>query len=198
MVAKKTRSLLVVAATLAVFTAGTGAGAGELSLPPGQSLHLQAEFFVALFNDAAEYSNIAGGFGYAGRVAWRAKTDRGNSFGIFAQFERNYWMSSEIELDVVPGVLNVGAGLEYVFFGGRIRSSLASGTSTLVFDTVFHDKGTTGYFLDARPACLRWSPVDWLVVELCVINFSMMAPVVGEISIRKIEYRTILTLEVPL
>lgn len=194
------RLLFPLAATIgiALLAASPRSHAGELAMPEGQSLHLQTELFVALFNDAAEYSNIAGGFGYGGRATWRVRTVKKNWFGLFAQFERNYWLSSEIELDVVPGVIDFGGGVEYLFFGGRLRSSVAAGSSTLVFDTAFHDKGTTGYFIDIRPACLRWSPLDWLVVELCVINFSMMAPVVDEMTIRKIEYRTILTLEVPL
>jgi len=183
--------------SLAAGAVSPAAGAGEVRLPRGQSLHLQVETFVALFNDAAEYSNIAGGFGYGGRAGWRREARR-NAFGLFVQFERSYWLSSEIDLDVVPGVLDFGAGAEYLSFKGRMRSSLAAGSSTLVFDTPFHERGRTGYFIDLRPACLRWSPLGWLVVELCVINFTLLAPVVDRVSINKIEYRTILTLEVPL
>ncbi len=191
-------SAIVAAAFVAILLWGEGAAAGEVALPEDQSIYLQAEVFVALFNDAATYSNIAGGLGFAGRAGWRTGTRKGNAFGLFGQFERNYWLSSEIEFEITPGVLNLGMGAEYLFFDEHLRMSVATGPSILVFDTIFHDKGTTGFFVDVRPACLRWAPLDWLIIELCIINFSLMSPVLGDVSIRKIEYRTILTLEVPL
>lgn len=163
----------------------------------GQGPYLQLEGFGALLSDAANYSNLAGGFGWGIRAGWRSMT-RWNTAGLFAALEHDNWVSSEVTWDVDPGVLNAAAGIDCLFFGGRVRTSLAAGASRLAFDTVFHDQGTTGFFLDLRPAGLRWAAFDRLIVELSVIGFTLMMPALEDHPIKRIEYRTTLTLEVPL
>ncbi len=191
------RSQLIIAATLPVLLAlichSTKGAAYEVTVPQGRTLYIQIDHFAAFFNDDAENSNIAGGIGYAGRLGWRKE-----KWGVFAQFERDFWMVSEVDLDLVNGVLNFAAGAERLSFKDRVRSSIAFGTSTLMFDTVFDEAGATGLFLDIRPISLRWPVHRKVTLEVSPLSVTLLAPVLRDPGIRKIEYRTVLTLEVSL
>ncbi len=191
----KPRELIaaVLPVLLALICHSTRGVAHDVTVPPDHTLYIQIEQFAAFFNDDAENSNIAGGFGYAGRLGWRNK-----KWGVFAQFERDFWMISEVDLDLVNGVLNFAAGAERLSFKDRVRSSIAFGTSTLMFDTVFDEAGTTGLFLDLRPISLRWPVSRKVTLEVSPISVTLLAPVLGNPGIRKIEYRTVLTVEVSL
>lgn len=191
----KPRGIVVAAlpVLLALICHSTKGAAHEVTIPKDRTLYIQIEYFAAFFNDDAENSNIAGGIGYAGRLGWRAK-----KWGVFAQFERDFWMVSEVDLDLVNGVLNFAAGAERLSFKDRVRSSIAFGTSTLMFDTVFDEAGTTGLFLEVRPISLRWPVARKVTLEVSPLSVTLLAPVLKEPGIRKIEYRTVLTLEVSL
>ena len=189
-----TRAPYVLCALVAAAAAAPGnASAGDVALREGRSAYLQLEGFGAALNDGVGGSNITASVGYGGRAGWR----RG-MIGFFVEFSRDHWLSTEVETELTQGVLGFGAGAEMLFAKERLRISAAGGSSTLLFDTAFHDRGTTGFYIDLRPASLRLSPASWLVVELCPIGFTLVSPAVGDLAIRRIEYRTTLTLEVPL
>ena len=188
-----TPCLLCAAVAAAAMAAPQNASARDVVLDKGQSLYLQLEAFGSALNDAVGGSNITASAGYGGRAGWR----RG-MIGFFAEFSRDHWLMTEVGRDLTQGVLGLGVGVEMLFADGRLKTSAAGGSSTLLFDTAFHDRGTTGFYIDLRPVSLRFHPAEWLVVELAPIGFTLESPVNGELAIRRIEYRTTLTLEVPL
>jgi hypothetical protein len=170
-----------------------GAAAHDVALEEGDSAYVQLEAFGSALNDSVGGSNITASVGYGGRAGWR----RG-AIGFFAEFSRDHWLTTEVRTALEQGVLDLGVGAEMLFAKQRLRVSAAGGSSTLLFDTAFHDRGTTGFYVDLRPASLRFFPLPWLVVELTPIGFTLVSPTSGELAIRRIEYRTTLTLEVPL
>jgi len=165
----------------------------EISLPKGQMIYLRTDIFAGLLNDMPEYSSIAAGLGYAGHAGWRS-----NRWGVFVGFERDFWVTHNWQIKVTPGVLNILAGGEYLSFNKKIRTSIAAGTSTLMFDSVFDERGSTGLYIDIRPSSLRWTLNDKLTIEFCPISVSFMNPVMGKRPIKKLEYRSYLTIEASL
>lgn len=116
----------------------------------------------------------------------------------FLHVSQSMWMRSEYEGDLVPGALNVAVGIATVLFRGGIRSSIAFGTSTLLYDEIFDKAGSTGWFVEVRPGGLRWSFGDWAIV-LDPLTFAVMAPEPrGPMPLRRSEFATRLGLEVML
>jgi hypothetical protein len=185
--------VLCAALAAAAITAPRSASARDVVHQKGVSGYAQLEAFGSLLNDAVGGSNITASAGYCGRAGWR----RG-MIGFFAEFSRDHWLMTEVGTELKQGVLGLGVGAEMLFADGRLRTSAAGGSSTLLFDTAFHDKGTTGFYIDLRPVSLRFHPASWLVVEVTPIGFTLESPANGELAIRRIEYRTTFTLEVPL
>jgi hypothetical protein len=182
-------SALLAVALLAPFAASAGddPGAG------GSSVVLQFEAFGSLLNDVVGGSNLTISAGYGGRAGWRH-----GALGFFGEISCDRWLSTEIDAGFVPGVLDAGIGAEVLFARGRLRVSVAGGASTLLFDTAFDEEGETGLYLDFRPASIRFPLWRGLVVELSPLGFAVVAPVMGDPGIRRIEYRSTLALEVPL
>lgn len=157
----------------------------------GHPLFAQAEGHAAVLNDDTRSNLIAGGFGYALRVGWRW-----DHLGVFAQGGQDAWFATGIRRNFDPGVLNLGLGAEFRYFDERVRSSVAGGTSTLLFDTPLDDAGTTGWFANLRPAGFRWSLTDHVALELHPVSFMIMQPVTKQERLTKVEYQTVLALEI--
>ena len=151
---------------------------------------VQVEGHVSLLSDAADRSTIGNYFGYGVRGGYRL-----GQWGFFGTVEHNLWLASESELSVQNGALNVGAGFEFHFFEGRVRSSLALGPSIQLFDTVLEKAGSVGFFIDARFAGLRWELNEHFALQLDPLSFALVAPIVGSIPLILAQYRTVLTLE---
>jgi hypothetical protein len=149
------------------------------------------EGHVSLLSDVANWSMLAGTFGYAGRGGYRW-----NSWGVFLQVEHNMWLATEMETEVVQGAVNIGVGCEVTYAEGFVRTALAIGPSILAFDTVLDDAGTTGLYIDFRPVGLRWAVHRYLVIGLDPISFALVAPVLDGIPLIYTQYRTELYLEV--
>ena len=186
-------ALAAALAAAAAVASPRAASARDVALALDRSAYLQLEGFGSALNDGVGGSNLTPSVGYAGRAGWRH-----GEFGFFAEFSRDHWVTTEVGMELTQGVLGLGTGAEMLFAKRRLRVSVAGGSSTLLFDTAFHDKGTTGFYIELRPASLRFRPAPWLVVEITPIGFTLVSPAVGELAIRRIEYRTTLTLEVPL
>jgi hypothetical protein len=75
---------------------------------------------------------------------------------------------------------------------------LIFGPSVLLFDTAFDKSGTTGFFMDIKPAAIRWPIKKWLSLEFCPLGFAFVLPVMHEPIIRRLEYRTTIGFEVSL
>jgi len=173
-----------------VFLIGTQARAAE----PGQgdrNLFIQADGHVAVFNDAPDRQFLSGGLGYGLRAGWRWS----KRLGAFIQGGHAAWFKTGHDRKITPGVLNVGVGLETRFFDDRLRTSLAGGSSTLLFDTTLDSTGTTGWFANLRPAGLRWSLGERAAFQLDPVTFMVMQPVTTRPRLTKIEYQTVLALE---
>ncbi len=182
-------ALLAVAALLAPLAAAAEGPAR----PGGGEVVLQLEGFGALLNDGVGGSNLTVSAGYGGRAGWR----RGG-FGFFGEVTCDRWLATEIGQGFEPGVVDFGIGAEMLFAKGRVRVSLAGGGSTLLFDAAFHDRGTTGLFVDFRPLALRYPIWPGLTLEVSPIGVALLSPVMGEPHIRRIEYRSAVSLEVAL
>lgn len=150
-----------------------------------RSWSLQLEFHGSLFADIADRSLLAGTYGPNLKLV-----HRWGPWGVWVQIEHDFWLSTELESEVVQGAYNVGVGGEYIFFEGRARAAVALGPSILAYDTVLDDKGTVGLFMDARPLGLRWDLGDGWLVGLDPIGFAVVAPVLDGIPLVQFEYRT--------
>lgn len=156
-------------------------------------LWAQVEGNVALVNDIPGRNMLPNEFGYGSRLGYR--WDR---WGVFGQITHNLWAPNREGWTIKPGVLNVGAGAEYLLFDRRVRISAAGGTSTLMFETVLDEAGTTGFFFEIRPAGLRWEVADSLRVEWDPVIFSLSQPVTEEPTLDQAEFKSVLAVEVVL
>ncbi len=153
-------------------------------------LFFQAEGHLSLLSDTPDSSVFAASRGGAFRVGYRW-----SHWGAFFHAGQNRWLTSETDQMLTLGVANVGIGGEYHFFDDRVRASVTTGTSTLLFETALHEVGYTGYFLDLRPGGIRWFPLDWLVLEFHPMSFTVMAPVLVHPRLVHLEYRTAFIME---
>ena len=128
--------------------------------------------------------------GYGIRAGYRL-----GRLGLVAEVERNYWLPTELSHALVPGALNIGVGAEWLAFDGRVRLSATAGPSILWYDATFDSKGTTGLFVDLRPAGLRWRPSRFVAVAFDPLSLAIVAPVLGSPGILQLEYRTLLGAE---
>ena len=158
---------------------------------PGQAQgFVRAESHASVLSDAPERSVLASTFGVGVRGGYTWGQWRG-----LAHLERNYWLSTELADRMKAGALNLGFGVEYLSAQGFVRTSAGLGTSTLMFETLLDERGTTGLFFDLRPVELCWMPLDSLGITLTPFSFTYVSPVLDNPPIRMVLYRTILGLE---
>ena len=118
------------------------------------------------------------------------------NYGIFAKADWNPWFSPQAVNDALkPGILNVGVGMEYLFFNDRCRFAISLGTSTLLFDTALDDAFTTGFFIEMSPVSLRWSLTEELTLQLDPTSISLAMPVISGIPLVSFQYRHGISLE---
>jgi len=89
-------------------------------------------------------------------------------------------------------------GAEWLPLGERVRLSATAGPSILWFDTTFDEKGHVGLFADLRPAGLRWPTGRLVAISFDPLSLAIVAPVLGSPGIVKLEYRTLLGVELGL
>jgi hypothetical protein len=147
---------------------------------------VQGEVHASLLSDSPDRSVLANtyGWGLRGGYAWE-------SWVALVHIEQNLWLSTELTDRTTRGVLNAGIGGAYLYGDEFIRSSVVIGTSTMLFDTIFDESGTTGLFFDLRPIELRWFPRDWLALNLTPFSFTYVSPALAEPAIRMVLYRTV-------
>jgi hypothetical protein len=152
---------------------------------------IAGELHLSAFSNLVDQSTINLAFGYAAKTGWRW-TER---WGVYFQIEQNLWVEMEYDVSVRPGVLNLALGIEHLFFGERVRAALAFGPSILLFETALDDPGTTGIFLDVRPAGLRWPINERFVFTLDPLGFTLVVPALSGIPLVQIQYRATLSFE---
>ncbi len=147
----------------------------------------------ALLNSGANgpLANVNFGYGFRGGV----ERER---WGLFAQLEQSAWFGTELGGGVVPGVLNLGVGLEHRFAGGLIRSSVVVGPSVLLFATALDRAGSVGVFIDLRPLGLRWQLDPRLTLGFDPLTFALVAPVLTGFPLVRTQFRSAVVIEVSL
>lgn len=155
-------------------------------------LRLGIEGHVSLLSNQVDRSLLNITFGGGIRLGYRGD---GARWGGFLLFEQNAWYATDLFQGVVPGVRNLGLGIERLWSSGLVRTSMVLGISMLAYDTELNSKNTTGLFFDLRPATLRWHITRSVVFELTPLHFAVVAPVLDEPRLVTVQYRTTLGLE---
>ncbi|MGV3625632.1 MAG: hypothetical protein ACO1OB_32780 [Archangium sp.] len=133
------------------------------------------------------------GISFGGALRGGIRNDR---WGLFLHVENDVWGGTNYDAGLVPGVVNVGLGGEHRFANGLIRTAVAFGTSTLVFDTVLDKAGSTGLFLDVRPLGIRWQlGHSKFTFGIDPIGLTFMMPVLSGLPLVRIQFRTSFMLE---
>jgi hypothetical protein len=148
------------------------------------------EGHMSMFSDIADWSLLAGSFGYAARGGYRW-----DGLGLFLHLEHNFWVTTEFNQEVVSGAYNIGIGGEIVYADGFIHSSVVFGPSILGYDTPLDRRGKTGLFFELRPMGLRWSVHERVTLGLDPLNIAIVAPVLAGVPLIFIQYRTIFYVE---
>jgi len=92
-------------------------------------------------------------------------------------------------------VLCLGGGNGVRFFDDHMRSSVSVGAAILLTRSFNNQPGTTGFYVEARPAGFRWSVGRLFVVEFNPLLFSFVVPVTEGIPVAYLTFRTAVTLE---
>ncbi len=151
---------------------------------------LTVEMHGSLLNDVEDRRPAGDSFGYDVKAGWRFR-----QLGVFFQFEQNMWVTSQFELGVVQGVVNLGLGLEINYLNGYARTAVSLGPSILLFDTVVDKAGNTGFFLDVRPIGMRWPVTKYFAITFDPMSFAIVAPALDRFPLIMIQFRTTLGFE---
>lgn len=164
-------------------TAGPSAEAPTAYVEP-PAWYLGVEAHGAGLNDTPNASILDLEFGYSVRFGRRFGRWR---FG--GVVDRSLWIPLEYQVRVDAGVLNLGGTAEVLLFDDFIRIGVGGGACILLFDAVFDDAGSTGYFGEVRPAGFRWTPIEALAITFDPISVSVLQPVLRDPPLRKIHRR---------
>jgi hypothetical protein len=115
-------------------------------------------------------------------------------FGFFGTVELDQVFDFTVETQRLD-VMNIGAGVEMLNFLGHVRSSIAAGASVLLSDTAIDDAGEVGWFLDVRPAALRWALGDRFALEFTPLTLDVIVPVTEGIPLVVFTYQTLVGVE---
>jgi hypothetical protein len=118
--------------------------------------------------------------------------DRGfGQLHLFARGEANAWRDRRDDGTddfVLAFDLGVGARLDYG--GGRLRSSLAAGTTLLAVPGDIDTAGTIGAFVDVRPLAFAWRLGPGVRLGVVPLSLTLAVPVLTGIPLVSIQYRT--------
>ncbi|MBN2531126.1 MAG: hypothetical protein JXR76_32375 [Deltaproteobacteria bacterium] len=141
-------------------------------------------------SDMEAMSNNAVGVGGMVRAGVRMQR-----MGLFLEGQRDYWLATDLDVEMTKGVLNLGMGADILLMDERLKLSLTAGTSTLMFDTYFDKRGTTGIYFAFEPTVFRWALTGHLIVEFSPFGVIVMIPAVAEPMLKRLAFRTSLGME---
>lgn len=114
--------------------------------------------------------------------------------GYFINFEIDQTFDLSQEVKKLE-VLHLGVGVEVLQFLGHVRSSISIGPAFLRSHTDIDSRGKTGWYIDARPASLRWAWGKQGVVEFTPLSLDVSVPVTKGLPLVLFSYFTVLSLE---
>ena len=118
------------------------------------------------------------------------------SYGLFFKADWNPWFSPQAVQDALkPGIMNLGIGVEHLYFNDRCRFTASVGSSTLLFDTALDEAWTTGFFIEVSPVSLRWPLTEELTLQVEPTSISLAMPVLSGIPLISFQYRHGISLE---
>lgn len=106
--------------------------------------------------------------------------------------DRSYDLTQETR---VLDVVHVGPGVEGLQYLGHVRSSLSMGIAFLRSDTEIDNRGKTGWYVDLRPASLRWGWGRRGVIEFTPLAMNVSVPVTKGIPLVLFSYMTVFAVE---
>lgn len=153
-------------------------------------------WFAAAEANVSFLGQIVSGKAALGSFAYRlAAGYRTGAFDALVAAEHGFWPDDEGAQRLSVQTMDVGFGLGGSFFDGRVRAELSGGVSILLTRSQLDPPGTTGFFLDARPAGFRWRLGGRTVASLYPLTFAFVAPVTRGIPLVYISYRTAVVFE---
>jgi hypothetical protein len=115
--------------------------------------------------------------------------------GYFANFELDQSFDLTQETKHIE-IFHVGPGVEYLFFLGRMRTSLSAGLAILESDTDIDERGKMGWYVDFRPISVRWSAFgNKTAIEVTPFSLDVSVPVTHGIPLVLFAYFTTLSVE---
>lgn len=178
------RAALAALAALAIGLAPRGGGASG------------TRWFAASEAALAFLGQVASGEAGVGAAAYRVAAGfRPGPLDVFVSVEHGFWRGEEGSRDLSVQTLGIGAGFGASYFGGRVRSEIALGPSILLTRSQRDEAGTTGLFVDVRPAGYRWRFGGRGVLTLHPLTLAFVAPVVEGTPLVYISYRTLLAFD---
>lgn len=158
---------------------------------------LRAEAHGAFLTDAPRESMLNISFGPALRGGYRFEGGPRAQWGVLGFVERDAWVVSDYEFRADPGVVNLGLGVELLYFG-FLRSAFYVGPSILVFDTALHDEGNVGLFTELHPLGAQFYFWDRLGLTFDPLSVAWVNPTPenGKApSVGHLQYRTTVGVE---
>jgi hypothetical protein len=169
----------------------TAEGSSPAEPTPVRGPVVAFEAHLSLLSDVADRSVLASAFGYALSVTSRV----GRDWLVGAKVEHDLWSTFELEGGIDLGALSIAMVVAKLHLDGRVRTTVAAGPSVLLFDTGLDRRGNVGLYVELRPLGIRWSRPRATVV-LDPLTFAVIAPVLTNIPLVQIQYRTTLQVEI--
>lgn len=108
---------------------------------------------------------------------------------ILLRAEWNPWISLQTRDRIQPGVINIGAGVEFRYFDDRLATVLMVGTSILLFRSAFDEPGHMGLFLYVQPTVIRFA-VGSAHLRFAPLSMAIVAPSLEAIPLIAAQFRT--------
>lgn len=139
---------------------------------PQRDWAVRVQGHAAIFSAKSERTaDPSFGWGLEGSLRFR-------SLGLIVEVGQHLWPTLEWELSIRPGLFFAALGGEFLYAGGRLRSCLAVGAATLIYDTGFGDgPGRTGPFVHLVPMAIRVPLGSHVIAELRPLSWIWALPV---------------------
>jgi len=165
--------------------------AAAIALAPRPAAAGAGKWFAGAEGNFSFLGQLVSGEAAIGSFAYRvAGGYRPSAFEIFAVAEHGFWRDDEGSRRLSVQTLDIGIGIGGTFFDGRACAEIAAGASILLTQSQLDEPGTTGFFIDARPAGIRWRVGSRMIAALYPLTFAFVAPVTEGIPLVYVSYRT--------